>query len=333
MSDNLLKLYPQTQATTADRRQQSISVDFERRSGKDRRLEQRKNLAPEIKNDVNKVKTRFDEVYAAFKEYDNLTKPTNDYFSKNLPSKTQKIQINKELIDLALSPIPMARRLVNIENNKESDNKFKVLGLLAIAATNVKEDLRDLMTIFGRAKSEAPKGYYTKYGFLVGTTIEEKLQKAKNGKAILKLDKTIGETVFDNFIKNTLKVKITRQKFNKEITHLNGNVEKVIRRHIQIEGGGKIAKLIALSLYRIPKLSVIAAALLEIPTILKTKNKDKLKQITNSALSVGLGISCGAICSALLAPISPALPVIGLGVGYYIGNKLSKTIGFKINAN
>lgn len=333
MSSNLIKLYPQTQEPNVDRRRHSLAVDVERRSGKDRRLEERQNLAPDIKNDVNKLKTKFNEVYSAFEEYDNLVKPSNDSFIKTSPLKTQKFQINKELIDLALSPIPMARRLVNIEKNKESDNKFKVLGLLAIAATNVREDLRDLMTIFGRAKSEAPKGYYTKYGFLVGTTIEEKLQKAKNGKAILKLDKTIGETVFDNFIKNTLKVKITRQKFNKEIMHLNGNVEKVMRRYVQIEGGGKFAKLIALSLYRIPKLSVLAAALLEIPTILKTENKDKLKQITNSALSVGLGISCGALCSALLAPISPALPVIGLGVGYYIGNKLSKTIGFKIKTN
>lgn len=332
MSNNLLKLYPQFSATTTDRRQQSIAVDVERRSGKDRRLEQRKNIAPFIRNDINKIKTNFDEVYAAFKEYDKLSKSSTDSFLKITSLKNEKIKVNKELIDLALSPIPMARRLVNIDDNEKDGNELKALGLTTIALINLKEDFRDIMSIFGKTKSQAPKGYYSKYGFFVGTSLEEKLQKTKWGKPILSLDTTIGESDIGKFITNILKVEVTKKKFNKEITHLNGKTESVLRRYIHCEGR-RIGKLIALTLHRIPRLSLIIAALLELPSIIKTKNKDKLKQTANSTLSVILGVGCGALCSALLAPISPALPVMGLGIGYYLGSKIAKSIGFKLNAN
>lgn len=337
MSDNLLRLYTQIQKPPTDRRQQNLSVDFERRSGVDRRLEQRQNLAPDLKKDIVKVKNNFDEIYSAFKGYDNLTNDNTDYYMSAIKMqkalKESKVEAKKkDLINFILSPLPMVRRVINVENNAENDYKGKAIGLAMIAATNVKEDLRDMLSIFGKVKSDAPKGYYSKYGFFVGTTIEEKLQKTPWGKSFLQLDKTMGETVFKNFIEKVLKVKMKKGKFNKEITHLNGNVEKVLRRYVSFEGG-RIGKTIALALYRIPRLSLFAAALLEVPTILKAKKNDRLRQASNSALSIALGVGCGALLSAILAPISPALPVMGLGFGYYIGNKIAKGIGFKLNSN
>lgn len=329
MESNLLKLYP-TQLVSSDRRQSNIPVEIERRSGKDRRAEQRLTLKSDLKDDITKVKTNFDKIYVSFKEYDTLSKSSPAYYASII--KNKKTKTNKELINLALSPIPMARRIVNIDNNEEDHNIFKAIGLAAIAFINLKEDLRDIMSIFGKTKSHAPDGYYSKYGFFVGTSAEGRLQKSEWGRSILKLDRTMGETVFDNLIKNKLKVNVTREKFNKEINHIGGKAEKVLRRHVKLEGN-KIGKLITLTLYRIPILSLFIVGILETPSIIKAKKNTKLKQATNSALNVVLGIGVGAFFSALLAPINPALPVMGLGVGYYVGGKIAKAIGFKLNTN
>ncbi len=342
MSDNLLKLYMLQTASKPDRRQNSVPVEVDRRSGVDRRGESRLTLSPGLHKDVVEVKSKIDEAYTAFKGYDIDPKDNLEYY-KTLnapkapvkPAKAAKPPISAkdaELLTLALSSVPFARRVVNIDKNNKENNHVKAAGLTAIALTNVAEDLRDVMTIFGKTKSTAPKGFYSKYGFFVGTTLEDFLKKQKWGKKVLRLDRTVGDIELVHKIFDKLHIGFEKQKFNKEITHLSHEVEVVKRRFVKF-GGGRIKKTIGLALYRMPLLSMGIAALLEIPALVKAKKGDKGKQAVNSALGIVMGTATGALLSAALAPINPVLPVLGLGIGYYLGNKMAKTIGFKLNEN
>ena len=333
MSDNLLNLYPQKPVQGSDRRQQSVPVNFERRSGTERRTETRLNLQPELKGDVLEVKSKIDELYIAFKGYDVAPQTNFDYYKSFVqPKKKDKKPPKNELVEFALSSVPFARRIVNIEKNKEENNTVKTVGLTAIALTNVAEDVRDLLTLVGKTKSKADPGFYSKYGFFVGTSIEDNLKKVKWGKSILKLDQTVGDLFFKNKIFDKLNIDFTKKKFVKEVTHLNGNVESVIRRYVKF-GGNKFVKTLGLALYRMPLISIAIASLLELPSITKAKDENKGKQAVNSALNVGLGVTTGAILSAVLAPINPVLPILGLGAGYYIGGKIAKAIGYKLSEN
>lgn len=333
MVSNLYRLYPQFKANP-DRRQQEIPVAQDRRSGAERRTEHRPALASDIKKDLYEVKTKFEGVYTTFGEYKTLSKAVANKFLGMSADKNQKRMTGQEIVNIALSPIPMARRLVNIDKNMEDkDNHSKAIGLTAIAAMNVQEDVRDLLTIFGRAKSHAPQGYNVKYGFFVGTSVEKWLQKTVWGKNLLRKDTTIAEDKLGKFIMNKLGVTLAdKQKFSKEINHLTGETESVLRRYVKLEGS-RFGKIIVLALYRMPKLSLLAAGLLELPNVIKAENKNKFKQIINSTLSVVVGLGCGALFSALLAPLNPVLPIMGLGVGYYVGSKIAKAIGFKLNPN
>ncbi len=333
--NNLYKLYPQYQ-TTGDRRQQEVPVAEDRRSGKDRRPEQRIELSSNIKKDLYEVKTDFEKTYAAFEDYKNITKTAATSFLSNIVKSKNEAQ-EREILNLVTSPIPMARRLVNIKNNKDNDNPIKAVGLTAIAAINAKEDIRDILSIFGKVKSAASKGYYAKYGFFVGTTVENWFKKFKFGKKILiNIDKTVGEWSIIVKLFDKLKITPVILTAEKTVKHILKQEEVLVRNYVHLKGGKKITRLVGYTLHRMPQLSLLASGLLELPSIVKAKNKDKLKQIANSTLSVVCGATSGAFLSAtaaLLVPKMIGLPIMALGVGYYLGSKIAKAIGFKLTSN
>lgn len=112
---------------------------------------------------------------------------------------------------------------------------------------------------------------------------------------------------------------------------------ETVQRNFVHYSGPKIGRLIGHTLDRIPVISLGIAALLELPTIITAiKEKDDKKQITRSAITLGLSISTGALLSAAgamasAAPvIGPALSILGLGIGAYLGNKAAKEINSHI---
>lgn len=337
MVSNIYKLYPQYQST-GERRQQGIPVAEERRSGGDRRPEQRFELSSNIKKDLNEVKTDFKETFSAFKDYEDIYNSVakTNFISGVEVLKKQKEAQEREILNFVTSPIPMARRIINIKNNKDDDNPMKVVGLTAIAAINAKEDVRDLLSIVGKVKSQASQGYYAKYGFFVGTILEKPLKKSALGKRILySFDNTIAESKIGRKLLYSMHVETISSTFAKEIKHVNGKIEKVCRKYVKLEGS-KVGKLTALTFYRMPQLSLLAAGLLELPNIAKAKKKDKPKQAVNSTLNIVCIAVCGALLSASAAVFVPnyiGLPIMALGVGYYLGSKMARTIGFKINSN
>ncbi len=318
MANDILKLYPQYSTQTSDRRKQNLAVEFDRRSGFDRRAQQRPVLDESIKKDLFKINSTVEDTFASF--------------NKNSAAMSAQNK-NREIWSLLLSPIPFARRILNIDNNAKDENPVKAAGIGAIAALNVKEDARDLLGIIGRTKSNATEGFHSKYSFFLGTPLENCLTKTDLGLSIRRrLDGTLCDTKLGHKILDVFNIKKQSGVVTKEIHHLNNKLETVTRIYNQYDGS-KIAKLIARTLDRIPKLSVIVALALELPSLIKAKAEDKPKQAVNSTLSVICSVGFGALFSALLAPIHPALPVMGLGIGYYVGNKIAKAIGFKLDNN
>ncbi|MDD3014628.1 MAG: hypothetical protein PHC34_13080 [Candidatus Gastranaerophilales bacterium] len=304
MAGNIYNLYPQFIQQT-DRRTQNNPVAVHCRSGIDRRELKRPSLDVKLMQDIEKVKDTFTSI------------------TKN----------HKELVAFAVSPIPGLRRIDPVEENNDKGNPFKAAGLGLIGLINLKEDLRDILTISGKSKSLAEQGYFAKYGFFTGTSIEKWLKKSDWGRFILReIDSTLAENSIARKILTLIGITWEEKPFKKEIKHLDGSIETVLRKYVKFEGS-QIGKTIGLTLYRIPKLSLLAMFVLEIPNIINAPKKDQLKQTTNSLINTTLGIGCGALCSALLAPIHPALSVMGLGLGYYVGSKLSKVIGNKLNGN
>jgi len=227
-----------------------------------------------------------------------------------------------------ISAIPGARRLVQMEDNYKEGNKLKTVGLGAIALINLKEDARDLLTLLGRTKSSAPKGYFSKFRFFAGTIIENWLRERKWGQFILdKLDKSLNETEFADNLYQRLKIEKDLDKFDKEIKWFRKK-EIVPREYIKFEGAFW-KKLTGLTLCRITKIGLITAALLEIPTIYKASKKKDHKKIIKSGLNSTVPIICGALTSSFLALslenftyASSAGSILGLGLGLYIGRQL-----------
>lgn len=336
MVSNFYKLYPQYQITS-DRRQQSIPVAQERRSGNDRRTEERVALPTSIKKDLYSVKTSCENTFAVFKNKQSDKDEMLPYL-KNVVEHKQKEAVKRESLTAITSPVPMMRRLIGIKNNSEDENPVKAIGLTAVAAINAKEDVRDLLSIVKRVDVTTPKNGYARYGFCVGTTIEELAEKYSFFEKICRKDMTVGHTKLGRVIKKILKQDTEPNTYIKKVKHIVGDEEELIRKCIVFSDScPKMKRTILLTLYRMPVLSLAVAGMLELPSIFKAKKQNKLKQTANSSLNVICGATCGALFSAatsvFLASGGPGAPIMALGVGYYIGGKIAKAVSFKLEKN
>ncbi|MFA6990273.1 MAG: hypothetical protein WC197_09410, partial [Candidatus Gastranaerophilaceae bacterium] len=310
MTDNFLNLY------------------LEKRSRGQKQLSEVVSVNPNSDTSTTSFDLPKKDVYEVIKTDDNLPKtptlPITKIYS-TIPS------VEKEFVSLLIHSLPISRRISGINDTMESKDKLKALGLGIIATINAKEDIRDILSMFGKSKIHAPDGYSSKFGFFLtgATSVAEWFKKYEWGRFILdKLDMTIGDSIIGKTILKKLNVKSTINTFKKETQYLDVPSEVLLRKCVKLEGS-KIGKLIGLALYKMPVLGLAAGAILEIPGILKSKHK--LKQLVNSSLNVVCGASCAAILCASFLPISPILSLLGWGAGFYLGGKLVDAIGFKIN--
>lgn len=306
----LSKLYPQYKNN--DRRQQNIPVDNDRRSGIDRRT----NSDSYLRQDLKQVK----DTFAVFR---TAEKAKLDY----IHSKTN----NNLFLKGIFSCVPALRRIDSIEDNR--NDRLKAYGLGTLAIINLKEDFRDILSVVGLAKSEAPEGFKPVFKFFNGTIVENWLRKTQKGKKLLNnIDITLADT---NFMKNYLEnnnIEWQKRLYSKEIKYpLVKNPERVTREYIKYECGLN-HQILLHSLNRITKLGLIFAGILEIPNIAKSiKQGHDYKQILKSAISVVSYASIGALCSATGAVFAgSAGSVLGLGFGFFVGNQLSRHINSKI---
>lgn len=323
-----------------DRRENKQYIVVDRRAETDRRTTPRFNLDLKISNDISTIKNTYASIPHAKEFIDAVNK--RDSFVKQ----------NSVLIEGAASCFPGARTVVSIDNSKKDNNKIKTYGLIGIAAINLQEYLRDLLSIFGKTKSNAEPGFLAKFKFFAGTFLEEPLKKSKIGQYILyNLDTTLSDTnIFKNFMfKNG--IKRDSEYFEKEIHYPFGIKETIEREYVNYIKVNEnvnpfkyhVGKELCYTLDRIPKISLAIGLFLEIPKIItEIKEKQNYKQIAKSSLNVGsytiggaftsvifsqIGTAAGMIFCPPLAPVlSSAGSVIGFGLGMYLGNKAAQSL-------
>ena len=306
-----------------DRRQESRKVALDRRSGIDRRSVPRFSMDSKLCCDIQNVKDTYNSVI-----------PKTSFFIDEINRRDTFVKQNKSnpdnvAIEGVIDAIPLARRIIAIKNNKDNDNHIKAIGLGLIALINVIEDLRDLLSFFGKSRSQAPEGYYSVYRFFAGIPIENWLSKREWGQKILvNWDTTLVGTKYKENIYNFFNVKEDRQFFEKETKIPFVGTENILREYIKLEGPF-VSRLACLSMNRITKIGLIVMSVLELSPIFKAiKNKKDFSQIPKSAINVISSTICGAALSAAASLIFgvPAASVIGLGLGIFIGNRIAKLI-------
>jgi hypothetical protein len=230
-----------------------------------------------------------------------------------------------------LNIIPATRRLAPIEDNEKQSNRFKAVGLGLLALINLKEDFRDLMSVFGKTKNELDKEYKAVFKFFAGTPVEAFLMKSETGRNFFhKEDIALADTMFGEKIKDCLGVSEKLKTFPKEIYYPFSKKPEIIKREYVKISGSLFAKVITLSLNRITKLGLIFAVILELPKLIDEITKQNYKQIPKSFLNICCYTVCGALASSIGAyTLGAAGSVLGLGIGYYMGNNISKHVNSK----
>ncbi|MDD3012071.1 MAG: hypothetical protein PHC34_00010 [Candidatus Gastranaerophilales bacterium] len=319
-----------------DRRQQSLSVENERRSGADRRSGVDRRLQQSL---LNFSGSENNELYGKR----TIAADINLINKTGIDTFTHTSDEVKEVIFGAASLIPGARRIVLIDDNAENHNNVKAAGLGLVGLINLKEDIRDVLSIFGLAKSEATEGYYSKFKFFNGTLLEKPLKKSELGKKIFyNSDITIGDLKFTDKIYDYLGIQRQTNFFNKTVDYAGVSKETFNREYVnfiakkgtELSKSGLFAgKLVGLTMNRMPVLSLAIAGALELPNIIEAlKNGNGKNQTLKSATSVGLSITTGALLSSFLTitgHLGPAGSIIGLGLGFLIGSKTAKFINSK----
>jgi hypothetical protein len=284
------KLYPQL--NYYDRRQQSIPVSVDRRTGLNRRTS--------FKNDSNiadrridsKLKADIEEIKDVFKAF----KPDDSGF-------THDVEVG------AATTIPYVRRLKSANDAFEKHDYLKGLGIIFLQYLNVKEDWSDLTKIF--KKPNTPHDYQIPFSFIRGTPLEKY-------EFLDKFDKTMTDTKFG---KKFLKA-IGANKF------LYFDTEKYNKLGDPIVAfkakGNLLSKIAYRTLLRIPVLSFAFVSMLEIPSIIKSKGH--FDQTKKSAVNVTLTVFTGALLGAIGAYAGPLGSLAGLGAGSYLGSRIAKKI-------
>jgi len=338
LGNDILKLYPQFTKLT-DRRQQSESVDSERRSGEDRRQSQR-IVDPKLNPEITNVRNAFNNLICNTDQYKNTVKALDNI--------TIKDKETTKAVFAALSPITPVRRISSLPDNMEDGNYTRAAGIIGLAIANLPEDWRDIKSagkqIFKGIKPDYDyKNYQHSFSFFRGTFLEPLLNlKGKYGEKLsyfLKnTDKSLDDTKFGKLIGKIFKFKIDYE--NPElIKRIEKSGEKKVIYAYKIEGNF-LARVIGKSLFRIPLLSVIALSLLELPKVAKTftakKNTDNrfksgLMQTIKSGIYVTSMLANIGIFGALLAGFGPAGSLIGMGIGSIIGTKISQKLNTLID--
>lgn len=281
-----------------DRRQRQVDVEHDRRTDTvEQRLTPRFVLDKNISNDVINIK--------------NSLGATN----------------NNKAVEFVGDLFPSSRRILSVENNK--DDRIKAYGLGLVGLINLKEDIRDILSIIGLTKSEAPKGYYSRFKFFAGTLVENKLKKSEWGRRVLLyFDSSLADTYLGEQLDSYFKITPDIQTFKKEIRYPFLKKEILQREYVQLDGK-LIPNILSLTTHRITKIGVGVGLILEVPAILNSiHNKKDSGQLQRSIFNVTSCSVLGALTSSALTVLtgSPAGSVMGLGIGIFIANQLTKCI-------
>jgi len=330
LGENLVKLYPQYN--------KGIGLNSSGCSFSFGNAENSKNSETKLNKDIHDIKDTFEKIKPQKSEIAEKIKKYDESADKSNSA--------SKVIMAALSPIVPLRRVSSLPDNLKEGNYERALGLLGLAVVNLPEDWRDITAGYNQIFKKIAPGYdYSKmqhpFSFFRGTFLEPMLKfKGETGKRISKYlydaDKTLFDTKFGAFIKKIFKFDIVNKDFIKDQT---GLIKKDVMGnavHAFEVGGSRFGKHIGRALLRIPVLSVIALAALELPAIIKAFNKGKdteskikegSKQVFKSAINL-TAITAGiGIAGQWLAKKGPAWSLVGMGIGSVAGSLASKFAG------
>ncbi len=282
-------------------------------------------INPFVKNHLNSV-TNYKKLHRDLNKIQNGV----DVFIRTINNTEKKIYNNPLQMFFAgvMSIFPASRRLAPIEDNEKQNNRFKAFGLGLLALINLKEDIRDLLSVFGKTKNELDKEYKAVFKFFAGTPVENWLLKSETGRKIFyDIDKSFGDSFVADKILEKFKIKQDSITAKKEIYYPLINKTEIIIRESRKFDCPLLGKVIMLSLNRITKLGLLFACILELPKTISEVKKGNYRQLPKSALNVISYSLFGAVTSSLFAYLfGPAGSVLGLGIGFYIGNQLTKSV-------
>lgn len=304
MGNNIANLYPQYDLKKANN---SVPVN------------------PFVKNHLNSV-TNYKKLHRDL----NKIHSGVDVFIKTINNTEKKISNNplQMFFTGLLSIIPATRRLAPIEDNEKQNNRFKAFGLGLLALINLKEDFRDILSTIGKTKNELDKEYKAVFKFFAGTPVEPFLKRSELGRKIFyDIDTTLADTQIGDKLVDFFKLEKEKMLSERKIYFPFGTKPEIIKRQYVRFSGPFLGKVAMLSFNRITKLGLMFAGILELPKVIDEVKKGNTKQIPKSITNITAYAFLGAFTSALGAYLfGSAGSVLGLGLGFYIGNQLSKKI-------
>ncbi|MDD3012555.1 MAG: hypothetical protein PHC34_02500 [Candidatus Gastranaerophilales bacterium] len=250
-------------------------------------MDRRVNVDNRLRQDIKQVKDTFE----AFRTPEH--KDTNNDSLKNIEAG-------------ALSTIPFFRRFFGVSEAYSNHEYFKAIGKLFIQLTQFHGDIKDVKSAckqlisFDFSKTEAQKPW----GFIIDTPLENK----PVFRTLAKYDKTL----YDVKIFSKLLEKIGAE----EAEYLEDGLIKF--------NGTKISKITARAFTRIPIMSAVFLSLLELPTVIKSK--DKFKQTEKAAFNVASTVLISAFIGAGLAYFGVLPSLVGIFLGTCLASKLTKYI-------
>lgn len=248
-----------------------------------------------------------------------------------------------------LEVFPQVRRVASLPDKIETGDVLSALGLAALMAVNFPEDCRDVKAAGRQIRSKIDKNYnydslYNRrthqhsFSFLRGTAIEKWVHKqidkgSKLAERIYDLDRfTLYDTKFGKMTKKSFGIKEVNVKPIEKIKDFKGNKARAYQFTSKIFGG----EITARAMQRLPLLSVVALALLEIPKIFKAMGEgnsiseqagNTAKQTVKSGINVTstlAGVGYGGAIGAKYAGATGS--IVGMGLGAILGVTASKKL-------
>lgn len=357
--------YPQVQQNYADAKRYADKVENVNKS-----VFGNANVTNSVQTELNPVFNSYSETTSPVQKtvipFGNLTSPdpVNANFGYARPAQIEGQKLFPEHVinsEHILSPedkkllaylevFPQVRRVASLPDKIETGDVLSALGLAALMAVNFPEDCRDVKAAGRQIRGLFDKNYnydslYNRrthqhsFSFLRGTAIEKwvfnQIDKGnKFAQKLYEMDRsTLYETKFGKTLRNFFGIKqLNNVKIIDKIQDLKGKKALAYQFKSTIFGG----EITARAMKRLPVLSVIALALLEVPKIFKAMGKgnniseqtgNTVKQTVKSGINVTstlAGVGYGGAIGAKYAGATGS--IVGMGLGAILGVTASKKL-------
>ena len=308
----------------------------------DRRVNELDKSSPSLKSRLSS----FFFTSASHVEKEGIVFNKNTVIDSELHDDIDRFDLtNKKNIDVsrkalyALSPLPPLRRISSLPDSLENNHLEKAAGLVGLAAVNLPGDWReivraggDLKNIFTTKKlSSISSNAQRPLTFLKGTFLESLSVKFK---WLDKIDETLYNTKFGNYLKNFLNIKESGFEHFKN-TGYGAKSQAGIK-----FGGNYFSKLTGRALLRVPVIGLAAMSLFEMPAIIKAakkgetaneKAKSVVKQLCKSIGYITLVTAGIAVAGAVFVTAGTAASLIGLAIGSTLGLIASRQVNKQID--